>query len=164
MNIQKAFQRLSWRFSNGKFEPNQNDLEALKFLADWVNREKEREIQEQTLFAKMYVYCFYHELDFYKDISFAQNKLHEILQKPLNEQYSSFLKKLNDHELDLFMREHKLDKDWINTEKILEQKETITNTQKTLKQLVVGKWSLEQVTKSLNNQLTEAINKYKSLP
>lgn len=164
MNIQKAFQRLSWRMSNGKFEPNQNDVDAIKFLADWINRSKEKQIQEHTIFAKMYVYCFIHELKFYKDLSFAQKKLSEILSKPLQDIYDDFRRALNDDELEKFMKEHGLEKDFINKEKILEQNNTITKVQKQLKELVIGKWSSEKVKKSLNNQVTEAINKYKNFP
>lgn len=164
MNIQKAFQRLKWRFSNGKFEPNENDADALKFIADWIVREKEAELQRQTIFAKMYVYSFIHELHFYKDLKFAQKKLHEVLSQPLDYHYSEFLKKLNDFELESFMKSNGLNKDWIDPDKQQAQQTTISEQQEELKKLVLGRWSKEQVDASLNNQITEAINRYKNLP
>lgn len=165
MTIEKSINRLIWRFGERKsFVPNENDIEALKFLVNWVENQKSEAIQDNTIFAKMYVYCFIHELAFYKDVSFAQKKLHETLLSPLSDQYKAFKDKINELELEKYMREYGLDKDFINKEKILEQKNTITKVQEQLKKLVIGKWSKEQIDRSLNNQVTESINKYKKLP
>lgn len=169
MTIEKAFNRLIWRYRTEnndyvQYKPNANDVEALKFIAEWVNREKEIDIQENTIFAKMYVYCFIHELEFYKDIKFAQRKLHEVLHIPLPELYKRFLKQLNEFELNQFMKSKALDKNWISPEKLQDQGRTTEENAENLKNLFIGKWSKEQVDRSLNNQISEAINKYKNLP
>lgn len=167
MKIENAFNRLSWRLSNGKFEPNQKDVDALKFLAEWVNRQKQESLQQHTIFAKMYVYCFMHELEFYKDLDFAQKKMHEILQQPAQHHYQVFLRRLNNLELEKFRKSIGLSSDHplaVSDDTRGKDNEIISKHQEQLKKFVIGAWSEEAVTKAMNNQVTEAINKYHALP
>lgn len=167
MTIEKAFQRLSWRFSNGKFEPNDNDVQALKFIADWVNREKKETLHSQKLFQKMYVYCFFHELAFYKDVHFAQKKLHEVLQLSVARHYSDFCKKLNSVELEKFKKSIGINPKHpvlLSPEENSNDEMLILEHAAELERYVQGVWDQEKVNTSLNNQISEAINKYKDLP
>ena len=165
LTIEKAMNRLFWRFGNGQFKPNQADLDSLTFMAEWINREKKRELEENTIFGKMYVYCFMHEMDFYKDLKYSQMKLNEMLNKPLEYHYMTFRERLNFMELNKKKFDLGLsDSLGINSENTQKENEIISKNQKSLSKYVLGLWNEEQVKQALNNQITEAINRYKNLP
>lgn len=167
MTIEKAFQRLSWRFTNGKFEPNDNDLEALRFVGEWINREKGDSLHIHTIFAKLFVYTFIHELEFYKDIEFAQKKINEILSKRLEHLYSDFGNRLNLLELSKYRRSIGItDKHpaIMTEEENIKQKEIVLSNSSELKKFIIGIWEQEKIEQSLNDNITEAINRYKNLP
>lgn len=166
MTIEKAFQRLTWRFSNGTFTPNQNDLDALKFIAKWVNNTKLKEIQENTLLAKVYTYTFMMETLYYKDLKFAQFKMNEISKKTIREHYDDFAKEVNQMELNKFryaigLSDRILD---MTPEDIEREDRIVHEHSEDLNKLVIGKYSQDKIDKSLNNQISETINKYKSFP
>lgn len=167
MTIEKAMQRLFWRMGNGSFTPNKNDIESLTEVAQWINREKQRELQQNTIFAKLYVYCFIHELHFYKNIDIAQQRIHEILKQNISVRYDDFLKAINNYELDNFRAslgikdKHPLQR---TAEEDLEQSSIIIKNSEMLEKYFLGVWDYTTASESLNNQITEAINHYKNLP
>lgn len=57
----KAINRLAYTISNGN-KPNATDAEALNELIDYVNKEKVRELNNNMLFAKLYVNTFKNDL------------------------------------------------------------------------------------------------------
>ena len=57
----KAINRLAYTISNGN-KPNASDVEALNQLIDYVNKEKQRELNNNRLFAKLYVNVFKNDL------------------------------------------------------------------------------------------------------
>lgn len=57
----KAINRLAYTISKGN-KPNANDVEALNELIEYVNKEKERELNNNILFAKLYVNVFKNDL------------------------------------------------------------------------------------------------------
>lgn len=57
----KAINRLAYTISNGH-KPNASDVEALNQLIDYVNKEKQRELNNNRLFAKLYVNVFKNDL------------------------------------------------------------------------------------------------------
>jgi hypothetical protein len=166
MTIEKAMQRIVWRVSNGTHTPNQNDVDAVTIVAEWMNRQKAQELQQNRLFAKMYVYCFIHELDFYKDLKFAQRKLHEILKTPLSQLYEQFKNKLNLIELNAlkkslgFCNLHPL---LMSKEQNEKEADLIKENSELIQKYVFGIWTSERIEKGLNNQISEAINHYKNL-
>lgn len=176
MNIEKSINRISWRFKNknvkineSKIIINQQDIDAVNFLIDWVNRQKKDELQHNLLFAKIYCYALCHELEFYKDIKFANKKLQEQLKLPIEQHYENVMESLNRNELNLFMKslglETDLGKRIFSTieEKELE-KSIIKNNENQIKEYVLGKWDFKAICKALNNQITECINMYKKIP
>jgi len=166
MTIEKAMQRIVWRVSNGTHTPNQNDVEAVKIVAEWINRQKEQEIQQNRLFAKMYVYNFIWELEFYKDIKYAQRKMHEICKTPLTKLYDDFKNKFNSIEYNSLLKclnfctlpEITITKEQKQKNAVL----TIENSE-VIKEHIKGIYTTETIRKGLNNQISEAINHYKNL-
>lgn len=167
MTIEKSIQRLIWRFTNGKFEPNQNDKESLKFICEWINREKEQRINQNRYFAKIIIYCFIHELNFYNDKHFSERKIQEILELPLEHWYSEFREHINRHELNIAFNKMGIeypysDKNEVEQKISLNKQKFKENEEYAIKSL--DKYSQEQVTKRLNIFITELLNKYGNMP
>jgi len=55
--INKDINRLKYTFSRG-YKPNENDVEALNNIIKYVNKEKERDLNNYHLFAKLYINAF----------------------------------------------------------------------------------------------------------
>lgn len=161
LTIEKAMNRLFWRFGNGQFKPNQADLDSLTFMAEWINREKKRELEENTIFGKIYTYCFMREIEVTKDLKHSQQTLNELLKIPLELQYETFRRNLNHIECNKFRKHIGLSDFMENRER--EQK-IIEENKQDVEKYFKGIWSFEQVKQALNNQITEAINRYKNLP
>lgn len=167
MTLEACIQRMFWRLGNGNFTPNKNDVDAMIKITEWINREKEQSLQNNRLFAKIYVYCFMHEIQFYKDIDFAQKKMHEVLQQDIERHYDLFSKRLNELKLNAYKKKLGLSvkhPELLSEEEKQKEEELISANQEELAKYFVGIYSDDKVYKSLNNQITEAINNYKNLP
>lgn len=164
MNLEKALNRINWRFTNKTISPNETDHEAVKFLNDWITRQKEITLKKNILFAKLFCYTFKNEIQFYKNPKQAQRKLYEELEYPIDFHYESVLQILNDVEEQKFCKEKgfpdKHPSKLTDLEKV-HRKELITKYEKELLQLSIkGKWDIKTVTKSLNNTITELLNRF----
>jgi hypothetical protein len=167
MTLEKNVERMFWRLSNGNFKPNQNDLNAMTEITDWINREQESTLKHNLLLAKLYCVVFIQEIEYMKDINFAQRKIHDILNKTIETHYREFHEKLNTIELLKFSKKIGLSQKHpaLMTEEERElDREKIKLNEKEFKRYALGIWEYEKVQTSLNNQITEAINHYKNLP
>lgn len=165
MTIEKTFEWLFKRFQMPNIKPCAFDLECLKFLAEWVNREKEAELNGNLLFAKLYCHVFIQEINFYKDFEFAQRKMADYLKADINSHYDKFTNELNRFEFNRYLTSKGIDVTKINysESKIEEEAEILKNIETEFLQKMET-WKTEQVYKSLNNQITESINRFKNLP
>lgn len=168
MNIAKAINRLNWRMTNSKFTPNENDKQAIDFLTEWVNNQKAKNFKSHKLFIKMFMYGFYYELAYWKDLETAQRLLLEQLEKPVEYHYERFYDLLKTLELEAFKRKigycNKMiefmsdEEEQKNNDLVKMYKNEFINHQ-------TGKViEIEEVFAGLNNLLTEAINKFSKLP
>lgn len=166
MTLEKNVERMFWRLKNGKFTPNENDVKAMVEIVEWINRQKEASINEHQLFAKLYCHVFLQEIEFYKDIPTAQRSTHEILMKSLTEHYHAFHKGLNDFELLRFQKslgvsdKHPVFRSEQENES---DKAILSKNQDAYLKHVQGLWDYSKVETALNNQITEALNKYRNL-
>jgi hypothetical protein len=166
MTIEKTFEWLFKRMQNPTIKPCAFDIECLTFLAEWVNREKQKSIRENELFAKLYCHVFIQEIQFYKDFEFAQKSMNDILRLPIERHYDLFTQRLNEFELNRYfislgidIEKRKFDEDGISihfdNDKLKKaEKEAFVN-------FASGKWDKDKVYKSLNNQITESLNRFK---
>ncbi|MDP2687790.1 MAG: hypothetical protein Q8O62_11245 [Aequorivita sp.] len=162
INIKAAVQRLSWRLGNGKFQPNENDIDALNFIINWINTEKSEMIRDNILLAKCYTRLLMYETLYYKDVKQSSIQLNKALTElPIETFYDEFASRLNDLEYNSFLQSKgmtmkhpalKSDIDRAAEAKLIE------DNYKEFEQYVLkGKWTSEQVYSSLNNQITELI-------
>lgn len=158
MTIEKSFEWLFNRFKSPQLKPCKFDFDCLTFLAEWANRQKENNKQQNVLFAKLYTYVFLQEIKHYKDIEFAQKSMSDLLELDLYSHYLKFTQGLNDVEFNKYLISIGIDPEktyFDDSDKLKEAKKFFEN---------VNKWNIEQVEKSLNAQITESINRFDNLP
>lgn len=175
MNIEKALNRINWRFKNqqvkineSKIIINQSDVDAIDFLTNWVDQQKKETKQENLLFAKIFCYAFKNELIFYNgSAKFAQRKLVDIIKIPLENHYDKVHEVLNMFDLHNYSKEIGLNQKHPALKTEQEEKidmDILKSKDPEMLKKILGNWTKESVYKSLNNTITEAINKFKNTP
>jgi len=164
--IERAMEQFAYRLQNGRYEPNQNDVDAFKFVAEWINREKEKEINQHLLFAKLFCLVFSQEVKFYDgDFKFAQKKMHDYLKHPIQHYYDIFLKEINDVAMNKFIKSIGIsDKHpaLVTDSEELKEKEILANHTEEIEKYFNGVFEEDKVYQSLNNTISEFINLYKN--
>ena len=164
-NIEQALNRINWRMTNEKFTPNEKDKEAVNFLSEWVKQQKAESIKENLLFAKIFCYAFKNEISVFSCPKISSRKIQEQLDLPIEHHYEQIHSLLNS----IALEEYKKEIGWINkppvfrTEAENEHNNQLLKTHKeTLTKVATGTWTEKAVYSSLNNEITELINKYKT--
>jgi hypothetical protein len=164
-SVKKSFDWLFNRFSGASIKPCQFDIDCLTSIAETTNAMSSKAFQENTIFAKMYVYALMHELDFYKDIHFATKKLDDVLNNSLENTAKEFSDRLNHLELNKHLHEMGINTDHL---KILseedELKEAVLRAEnyESIKKYVLGVFDEENVFKSLSNAITNCIINFRN--
>lgn len=178
MNLIKNIQRISWRLSSGKqFTPNDSDIDAFNEIITWINKEKEDRINQNRYFAKIVVYAYINELRFYKENSFSEKKLQEVLGKPLEFWYEEFKKEMNQKELNETLSFLGITDQWEsnkNESKLFDinkirqdaknNEELIKEHKELLTKAVLGVWDIEDISNKLNFYITELLTNYANKP
>lgn len=100
MTLEKALQRLSWRFSTPKaFTPNENDVDALNKLIRTVNDLKDSKFETNQGFAKLFIFAYayfvkHYDTDILDDI--PQKELSKLLSKDISVLIRRFTDNLNE--------------------------------------------------------------------
>lgn len=94
----KAIKRLSWRFSQQKaFKPNENDINALNDVIKHLNESDKKQINDNRLFAKLYIYNLTETIRKFESTIFEkeiQKSLHKLLDYDLEYFYTAFHREL----------------------------------------------------------------------
>lgn len=174
LDIETAINRISWRFKNEKIKVNESkiiinekDIEAVDFLIDWINRQKQQELMENILFAKIFTYAFTNEIIYLNgNAQEALQHLQNIAKQPIQTHYDKFHKFLNVFECNKYLESLNIENDKHPALRTDEETKEIgyklKNNEKEFLEKVNGTWSIDQVYKSLNNTITEFINRYKN--
>ncbi len=158
-NIKTAWSRLSWRMRNGKFEPNNDDKEALKFIGNYVNNEMSQEPQHNYHFAKLYVFVYFNLMIRYdNDNKICEKEIEKILELPLEHHIEKFkmqmnLKEFNDMASFLNLKDnHKSINAVLNSEMTVEEtNEKIKDIEKHNKEILSDKQNQDVFVKSINS-------------
>lgn len=104
--IEKAIQRLEWRFKNenvkvgeSKLTINELDQKAIDFIIQWHNKNNTQTLHENLLFAKCFSYALNLELQHFKNIKIALSNLEFKLKMPIEFHYDKIVDLLNLQEL-----------------------------------------------------------------
>lgn len=98
MNINQSIKRLSFTLQKGN-KPNSKDVEALNTIIEWVNSVKNDTLNNNQLFAKLYIYFLDRYVnEFETDIfdPIPQKELSRKLDMSLESYYKAFTRSLND--------------------------------------------------------------------
>lgn len=164
MKLKEALQRLSFTVSKQN-KPNSNDAEALNKVLEYVNGTIKKEVNENELFAKLYVYLLLNETIFYKgDIDMAQNRINEILSKSLYSLYESHRDNFNAISLNNFLHENGLsDKHPLAYNQAEQEKNKQLTNLKDWDFYAKGILEPEENELQLNWLITLTINKFKNV-
>lgn len=174
MNLIQAIKRLSFTISNGN-KSNDVDVDALNIIIEWVNKEKEKRINENRYFGKLVIYTYLRELDYFQDANLAERKIHDILQKPLEYWYDRIRLNFIMRELEItygilgfentseiwdknkddegYFDMHQIRVDAHNSHKLIEEnKDVIEET--------LRSWSQNEINAKMNIFITELLTEY----
>lgn len=114
-DVKRAGERLIWRFGLDKpFLPNEDDKLALKSVLAWINRQSSGIIENNPLFAKLFLLQLIgdirqNETTVFNDFVFQQ--LSNQLSKPLELFYKAFYEDLASNQLNRLTKENFKDSD-----------------------------------------------------
>lgn len=110
MTVQQSLQRIGWRFGTGKpFTPNQYDIEAFNSLLEFVEEKQKKQITDNQLFGKLYIYLYGEFVTYYKATamdSIPHKELNKLLEKDLRTIVTEVVDRLNLADLELCIREN----------------------------------------------------------
>lgn len=173
MDINKAVQRLGWRFDQASkrqdhsFIINQNDLDALKTIDAFVVKNQKGQLKNHELFAKLYINNLSDLMEYYNTNIFdpiPRKRIHEILRQSLPELIEKLKETLNDSEKYVLMKEigidlkHPLLRSEEETAEDLNKLQEILGDSENKKRLLGEVWDYETVKDCLELELNRAIN------
>jgi hypothetical protein len=79
MNIGQSINRLSYTIKNQN-KPNKSDVNALNEVIKFINQTTKQEINDNELFAKLYVMNFITQLRLTSNLNLAQKNVNKILK------------------------------------------------------------------------------------
>lgn len=153
-DLKKAAERLIWRLKPNKnggfksFTPNQNDIDCLNCILNWINNQKKETLNNNHLFAKLYIYVLTQEINFHDTNvldSIPQKKVSALLNHPLDKFYKSFTNDLYENQLKRLLRLTESE----------EQRKVISEYQEQKNLYPEG-----LIESQLNHMITEALNRF----
>ena len=161
MSLESSIKWLSKRLKN------EHDINAMNEIIDWVNNQQKIAVNDNTLFAKLFIHKLndikLHDKDFIVN-KFNQRAMTDILRMDIDEYFKEFTETLNDNHIRYIFEENgiepkhaflkdkkELDYDRLKMSKI--PKEDI-------KQISNGFWKEEDIKDRLINMINSALNKF----
>lgn len=160
--IDSALFYLHEKVKNDK-NSSENEIEAINTLVSWINDSKKEYLEKNKMFSKLYIIYFGILIEHYKDIEFAQKSIHKDLSENIGFHAYELRNKINNIEFFKFCKSIGLsDKNYnfMSKEEIKDRDLIISkNESEYLKN--INKWDQESINSALNNQISEAINRFK---
>ena len=103
MNIKKAIEHFEFKFQKN-WKPTPTDIIALNCIIEFVNDKHTKQLQDNEMFAKVYIFMYSYFLKHYNtDVydSIPQKELHRYLDQPLERIVERFKVKMNEREYEL---------------------------------------------------------------
>jgi len=154
-NIDENIKRLSFTFSKGN-KPNQEDIKAFNGVVEWINTYKTNVLNNNQLFAKLYILMLKDFIDKFETDIFdplPQKELSRILDYPLESFYKSFTNSLNDNHRFRLLK----DKGETFGQTPSEFKSTATDV--SLEDFKDA-WNIEEVRDNLDIMIVEALKRF----
>lgn len=94
MKLSDSIKRLGFTISKQN-KPNGTDADALNSIIEFINNVNKTEVQENKLFAKLYIMNFITQMRIVRDFDLAQSNVNKILKMPIDALYNEFRKEAN---------------------------------------------------------------------
>lgn len=155
MKISDAIKRIGFTVSKQN-KPNQTDTDAFNVLVDFFNKQQEKTIKDNLLFAKIYAHLLDIFLVKYQDIDLANKEVNKILEDTFDYRLELILFKLRYFEL------KKVIPDPILT--LENHKEKLSEYPKIEKEFVsaLDYWDKENLISHLNLNINLSIQNFKN--
>ena len=176
MEIDKAVQRLGWRFQQAskrtdlKITLNQNDVDALKTIDQYVVKKQKEQYRDHQLFAKLYINYLTELTEHYGTTltdPVLRRRIHEILRQPIQQLVRKLVDSLNDNEKYNLLEELEVD---LKHPLLRSKQEAVSNVNK-LKEAILDpekrnrllgeEWVFPTVADCLEKEINRAIYLYK---
>jgi hypothetical protein len=168
MKVKEALQRLGFTLSKQN-KPNNTDIEAFNEVVKWINISNEKTVQENLLFAKLYLVILKEFSNCYQSVDFANKQISKELSKPLQFHIEKLKQELNFIELNQYFKSLNLKPTFdegLHIEEIrnnIEQnKETFKNVDFNLVKEIFNTWDNDNIISHTNYSVNELFNKYKN--
>jgi len=137
-------------------------ITAVNTLVDWINGQKKSYLENHKLFAKVYILYFGQLLNYYRDVEFAQKELHKSLSDSVPHHAEWFRIIFNSIESEKFNKSIGLSNKHNLLQTYEEREADLKIVQANQSEFLrhINKWDSDKIIESLNNQISEAINKY----
>lgn len=162
--ITKAINRITWRLTSNHWKANQTDEDAINYIIKFANNHNEKQLQNNELFAKLYIYVYKSFLTHYNATVFddiPQKELHKLLDKSIQHHVEEFRQALNESENYKLQEQLGLTAGKHPATRTKEEKEKDSKILSTLEEpLVKEAWDYETVKENLNSMINSALNEY----
>jgi hypothetical protein len=163
-----AIKRLAYTVGN-KNKPNETDAEAVNKVIEWFNLSNQKAVNENLLFAKLYILVLKDLANHYKSIDGANKVICDSLSKPIDFHIETLKQSLNHLEMDLYLQTLNLQPTWGNGLHLDEIRANELCNMETLKKVntklfleTLETWDNDSVIAHLNYSVNELFNKYKN--
>jgi len=163
-----AIKRLAYTVGN-KNKPNETDAEAINKVIEWFNLSNQKAVNENLLFAKLYILVLKDLSNHYKSIDGANKVICDSLSKPIDFHIEILKQSLNHLEMDLYLQTLNLEPTWGNGLHLDEIRANELSNNATLKKVntklfleTLETWDNDSVIAHLNYSVNELFNKYKN--
>jgi len=168
MKLREAINRLGYTISKQN-KPNSTDADALNSIIEFINNTNKVEVQENKLFAKLYIMNFITQMRIVRDFDLAQSNVNKILKMSLDGLYNEFRKEANVLEIKNYFESKGLKDTWSMMSNF-DLKENFKANTEICEKIdakefleVCDMWSEENIYNNLNATITLAINTYKNV-
>lgn len=166
MTLKEALKRLRFTIAKGN-KPNQSDVEAFNFISEFLEKEQQKTIQDNLLFAKLYAFTLSELLNFYTDVDFANKEINRILSEPIG--IEKLLLSLRRMELQNYFNRKKILDPFLKEKTASELEEIHKRYKDKLPQLDTmefakcgNNWDFETVKYQLETQINLSIQNFKN--
>lgn len=139
-----------------------DQIESINAMVQYVNNTKKEQLNNNKLFSKLYIIYFGILTEHFKDLEFTQKEIQKDLSEPISYHLEFLRLKINNLDTINFLKSIELDATphYLKSKEELkiEEEKLINNVDNLLKHS--QRFSKESVTKSLNIQISEVINKF----
>ena len=169
MTPEKAIQHFHFKLTK-VWDATESDIKAFESIKNYVIENQKKTINENQLFAKLYVYLYGQFLNYYKATVFdniPQKQLNQVLETPLEQIIENFRKQLNESELYQiqknigFSEKHsatRSESENLNDNELLKD---VIDSGKVNETFFNEQWKYKDVEDNLVAQIGNALNNYK---